>query len=38
MNFRIAIPTIARSKTIKKKTIGYLQRTNIDLSKIDLFF
>jgi hypothetical protein len=38
MKFRIAIPTIARSKTIKKKTIGYLQRTNIDLSKIDLFF
>ena len=38
MNFRIAIPTIARVKTIRKKTIGYLQRTNIDLTKIDLFF
>ena len=34
MDYRIAIPTISRSKTIKEKTIGYLLRTDIDLSKI----
>jgi len=38
MDYRIAIPTISRSKTIKEKTIGYLLRTDIDLSKIDIFF
>lgn len=38
MNYRIAIPTIARAKTIKQKTIGYLERANIDFTKIDLFF
>ena len=37
MNFRIAIPTIARSKTIKEKTISYLSRTDVDLKKIDIF-
>jgi len=38
MDYRIAIPTIARAKTIREKTIGYLLRTDIDLSKIDIFF
>ena len=38
MDYRIAIPTISRSKTIREKTIGYLLRTDIDLSKIDIFF
>jgi len=38
MQFRVAIPTIKRSKTILKKTIGYLKRTDLDLSLIDLFF
>ena len=38
MDYRIAIPTISRSKTIRQKTIGYLLRTDIDLSKIDIFF
>ena len=37
MNFRIAIPTIARAETIKKKTINYLAQTDIDFKKIDLF-
>jgi hypothetical protein len=37
MNFRIAIPTIARAETIKKKTINYLAQTDIDFSKVDLF-
>jgi len=37
MNFRIAIPTIARAKTIKEKTINYLQQTDIDFKKVDLF-
>ena len=30
MKFRIAIPTIARAETIKKKTINYLSKTDID--------
>ena len=37
MKFRIAIPTIARSETIKKKTINYLAKTDIDFSEVDLF-
>ena len=38
MEYRNTIPTISRSKKIKEKTIGYLLRTDIDLSKIDIFF
>ena len=38
MDYRIAIPTIARAKTIREKTIGYFLRTDVDLSKIDIFF
>src|SRR6056300_994847 len=37
MKFRIAIPTIARAETIKKKTINYLAKTDIDFSEVDLF-
>lgn len=37
MQFRIAIPTIARAKTIKEKTFNYLSQTDIDFSKVDLF-
>lgn len=37
MKFRIAIPTIARAETIKKKTINYLAQTDIDFSEVDLF-
>ena len=37
MKFRIAIPTIARAKTIKKKTINYLSKTDIDFKEVDLF-
>lgn len=37
MNFRIAIPTIARAETIKKKTITYLAKTDIDFKEVDLF-
>ena len=37
MNFRIAIPSIARAKTIKEKTLNYLQRTNIDMENVDIF-
>ena len=38
MDYRIAIPTIKRSETIRKKTLNYLLKTDIDLSKIDIFF
>lgn len=38
INYRIAIPTIGRSQTIKKKTLDYLLRTDIDISKVDIFF
>lgn len=38
MDYRIAIPTIDRSETIKNKTLDYLLRTDIDVSKIDIFF
>ena len=37
MKFRIAIPTIARAETIKKKTINYLSKTDIDFKEVDLF-
>ena len=37
MDYRIAIPTIKRSETIRKKTINYLLKTDIDLSKIDIY-
>ena len=37
MKFRIAIPTIARAETIKKKTINYLAKTDIDFKEVDLF-
>ena len=37
MNFRIAIPTISRSETILKKTINYLNKTDIDWTKVDVF-
>lgn len=37
MNFRIAIPTIKRSKTIKEKTFNYLNKTDIDFKKVDVF-
>ena len=37
MNFRIAIPTIARAETIKKKTINYLAKTDIEFKEVDLF-
>ena len=33
MNFRIAIPTIKRSKAIKEKTFNYLSKTDIDFKK-----
>tara|TARA_B100000424_G_C22836850_1_gene446776 strand:- start:64 stop:846 length:783 start_codon:yes stop_codon:yes gene_type:complete len=37
MDFRVAIPSIQRADTIKEKTLNYLQQTDIDLSKVDLF-
>ena len=37
MDYRIAIPSIKRAKTIKDKTINYLAKTDIDFSKVDLF-
>ena len=37
MKFRIAIPTIARAETIKKKTINYLSKTDINFKEVDLF-
>lgn len=37
MNFRIAIPTIKRSKAIKEKTFNYLSKTDIDFKKVDVF-
>ena len=37
MDYRIAIPSVSRADTLLKKTIAYLSRTNIDLSKIDVF-
>ena len=37
MNFRIAIPTIKRSKAIKEKTFNYLSKTDIDFKKVDIF-
>ena len=37
MKFRIAIPTIKRSKTIKEKTFNYLSKTDIDFKKVDVF-
>lgn len=37
MTYRIAIPSISRSETIVKKTLGYLSKTDIDFSKIDVF-
>ncbi len=37
MNFRVAIPSISRAKTITKKTLNYLKQTDIDMSKVDIF-
>ena len=37
MDYRIAIPSIKRAKTLKEKTISYLAKTNINFNKIDLF-
>jgi len=37
MDYRIAIPTFKRSDTIAKKTIAYLQRTDVDLDLVDVF-
>ena len=37
MNFRIAIPSIQRSKAIKEKTFNYLSKTDIDYKKVDIF-
>jgi hypothetical protein len=37
MNFRIAIPSCSRANTLLNKTIAYLLKTNIDLSKVDVF-
>ena len=36
MNFRIAIPTIARAETIKKKTINYLELRGYESIKADI--
>ena len=37
MNFRVAIPSISRAKTITQKTLNYLKQTDIDMSKVDIF-
>ena len=37
MKFRVAIPTIQRSKTIKEKTFNYLSKTDIDFKNVDVF-
>ena len=37
MDYRIAIPSYKRSKTINEKTIAYLKRTDINLDLVDVF-
>ena len=37
MDYRIAIPSYKRSKTINEKTIAYLKRTDINLDLVDIF-
>tara|TARA_R100000995_G_C3482968_1_gene125214 strand:- start:396 stop:1148 length:753 start_codon:yes stop_codon:yes gene_type:complete len=37
MDYRIAIPSYKRSKTINDKTIAYLKRTDINLDLVDVF-
>tara|TARA_Y100000588_G_C14233890_1_gene916410 strand:- start:1403 stop:2152 length:750 start_codon:yes stop_codon:yes gene_type:complete len=37
MDYRIAIPSYRRAKAFSEKTLKYLKRTDIDLSRVDLF-
>jgi len=37
MKYKIAIPSVARSETILKKTINYLLKTNIDFKNLYIF-
>lgn len=37
MNFRVAIPSISRAYAIGDKTLNYLSKTDIDLTKVDVF-
>tara|TARA_Y100001973_G_C5186670_1_gene328296 strand:- start:1316 stop:2095 length:780 start_codon:yes stop_codon:yes gene_type:complete len=37
MSYKIAIPSIYRSKTIVNKTLNYLSKTDVDLKKVDVF-
>jgi len=37
MDYRIAIPSYKRSKTLKNKTLAYLKRTDVNLDIIDVF-
>jgi len=37
MSFEICIPTYGRAEGVKKHTLSYLERTDIDLTKVTLF-